>query len=117
MIVDLILCLAIMLVLQLLTPHWWWIMAVPLLYGLIKADSGAKAFLVGMAASGLLWLGASYYFWKSGGELIADRMAAVLGIEQVGYLVAATAALALLSGGFAAGAGFYLKALASKEEV
>jgi hypothetical protein len=116
MMVDLLLCLLIMLVLQLLTPHWWWIMAVPLLYGLIKAESGARAFLVGMASSGLLWLGASYYFWKSGGELIANRMAAVLGIAQAGYLVAATVALALLSGGFAAGAGFYLKALFRKDD-
>ncbi len=116
MIVDLILCILIMLALQLLTPHWWWIMVVPLLYGLIKADSGAKAFLVGMASSALLWLCASYLFWKTGGGLIAQRMSAVLGIEQAGYLIAATVALALLSGGFSAGAGFYLKALLRKEE-
>jgi hypothetical protein len=52
-------CLLVMLVLELLTPYWWWVMIVPFAYGAGAARTGWRAFRTGLFAAGLLWLGAS----------------------------------------------------------
>lgn len=108
MIVGILVCLVVTGILQVLTPYWWWIMVVPFGYCLFRGKSGGRSFVIGMTASGLLWLGGSLYFWLNGGELIAQRMAVTLQVGQPWLLVALTTVIALLSGGFAALCGHFL---------
>jgi len=51
-----LLCLGALLILQILTPFWWWILLVPFVYGGAFAETGWNGFRTGMLSAGLLWL-------------------------------------------------------------
>lgn len=108
-------CLAIMLMLQLLTPFWWWIMLVPLGFGMWAARSVWHGMGVGMVSAGLLWLGASLYYWLSSGQFIAGRVAAMLGaglgLNSVGLLFVLTALVAVVPAGLAGTTGYWYRCL------
>jgi hypothetical protein len=102
MIFNIILCFLLLLGLQAITPHWWWIMIVPLLWGVIRGKGAAAAFMVGMTSAGILWLAASIYYWQDDGALIVNRVDAMLSIGSPWLLIAATAAIAVIAGGVSA---------------
>ncbi len=104
-------CLLALLALQLVAPYWWWIMIVPFAYGAAAATSGWRAIRTGLFAAGLLWLGAGTYFYLTGSELIADRMARMFGLDRPWTVLAATALVAALSAGLAGYAGYAVRAL------
>lgn len=104
-------CLMIMLGLHLLTPHWWWVMAVPFAFGAAAARTGGTAFLTGLSSAGLLWLGASLYLFLTGSERIAARMAAMFGLGSSWMMVLATAIVAALSAAVAGYAGYAVRKL------
>jgi len=109
MIIGIIICLVVMLILQILTPFWWWIMVVPFVYGIVKAHACRKGFLVGMTSAGLLWLfGSLYYLFTSAG-IIAQRVAVMMNLGSPLLLVVATTLVAALAGGFAGSSGYFLK--------
>lgn len=109
--IAVLVCLLAMLALEALTPFWWWIMAVPFVYGATAARSGGGALLTGAASAGLLWLGASLYLFLAGSDLIAARMAAMLGLGDGRLLIVATGLVAALAGGLAGYAGCAVKRL------
>ena len=103
--------LAAMLLLELLTPFWWWVMAVPFVYGATAARKGGKAFWTGLCAAGLLWLGAALYLYLTGSGLIAARMAVLFKMGDARLLVVATGLVAALAAGLAGYAGYAVKRL------
>jgi len=103
--------LAVMLLLELLTPFWWWVMAVPFVYGATAARKGGKAFLAGFCAAGLLWLGAALYLYLTGSDLIAARMAVLFKTGNARLLVVATGFVAALAAGLAGYAGYAVRRL------
>ncbi len=108
-------CLAIMLVLQLLTPFWWWIMLVPLGFGTWAAHSVWHGTAVGMLSAGSLWLGASLYHWLSSGQFIAGRVATMLGaglgLNSVALLFVLTALVAVVPAGLSGATGYWCRHL------
>lgn len=108
-----IFCLAVMLVLQVVTPYWWWVMAVPFLYGLLAARSGWKATWTGGISAGLLWLGSSLIFYLEGSQIIAGRIANMLGVGRPWLMLILSPLLAAIAAGFSGYAGFALKSLIS----
>ncbi len=103
-------CLLVMLVLELLTPYWWWVMIVPFAFG-AAAGSGWKALRTGFLAAGLLWLGASAYLFLTGSRIIAGRMAAMFGLGESWVMVLATGLIAGLAAAFSGYAGYAVRAL------
>jgi hypothetical protein len=110
MIAGLLFCLVAMVVAQLVTPYWWWIMLVPFFYGLVMERSGWRALAVGMISAGFLWLVASLYYWAFGGGIIAERITNMAGLSTPLLLVAASTVVALVVGGISAAAGYFLRA-------
>ncbi len=104
-------CLLVMLGLQLLTPFWWWVMIVPFAYGAALARSGGKAFRNGFFAAGLLWLGASLFFYLTRSGLIASRMAAMFGLGSSWLMVLATALVGAIAAGVSGYAGYAVRKL------
>lgn len=109
--IPLLILLAAMLVLELLTPFWWWIMAVPFVYGAAAAPKGGKAFLAGFISAGLLWLGGALYFYLTGSGLIAARVAAMFKVGDARLLMLAAGLVAALAAGLAGYAGYAVKRL------
>lgn len=109
-------CLAVMAAAQALTPYWWWTMIVPFVYGASAARTGAAAVRTGGLSAGLLWLGASLYFYLTGSRLIAVRMARMFGFERSWMMVLASALVAALAGALSAYAGYALRALLKRPQ-
>jgi hypothetical protein len=104
------LCLIAMFVLQLITPYWWWIMVVPLLYALFAGKSGWQGFRTGMMSAGLLWLAAGLFYLMISGDLVAGRIADMFRLGSPWLVLLVTALLAALAGGFAGSTGDFLRA-------
>jgi hypothetical protein len=104
-------CALVMLVLQVLTPFWWWVMIVPFAYGAAAAHSGRKALRTGFLAAGLLWLGASIYFFMTGSRIIAERMARMFGLGRSWLMILATALIAAVAAGVSGYAGYAIRAI------
>lgn len=109
MIAGLLFCFIAMIVAQLITPYWWWIMIVPFFYGLVMERNGWRAFAVGMISAGSLWLVASLYFWVFGGGIIAEKITKMAGLSTPWLLVAASTVIGLVVGGISAATGYFLK--------
>jgi len=109
--IAVIACFLVLAALQIFTPYWWWIMAVPFLFGLAAGRSAWSSVRTGAAAAGALWLGAAAYFQLTGSALIARRMAALTGLGSPWLMVAAAPLAAALAAGVSGLAGFSLRAL------
>lgn len=107
-------CLLVMLVLELLTPYWWWVMIVPFAYGAGAARTGWRAFQTSLFAAGLLWLGASLWLYATGSRIIATRMAGMFGLGASGLMIAVTAAVAALAAALSGYAGYAVGVLFRK---
>ncbi len=108
---DVIICIVILVLLQLLTPFWWWIILVPLVWGVLLAKTGWQAFRTGMLSAGLLWLAWSLYLMFSGSDIIAQRIAIMIGVNSSWLLVLMTALIAALTAGFSGSTGYFLRAV------
>jgi len=108
---SVLVCLLITLGLQWVLPAWWWVMLVPFAWSVLRANSGREGFLVGLLSSGLLWLGVGLYYWFTSGGFIAQRVAAMLQIDNSGFLPAVTALIAAVAGGVGGCTGGLLRAL------
>lgn len=106
---DIIILIVILFLLQSFTDFWWWIIVIPLLYGLIRGKTGKRAFLFGSASSCILWFGMGLYKYLTGSEIIAARVAEMMGLGNVWLLLTLTVFVAALVGGFAGSTGFHLR--------
>lgn len=109
--IAILLCLLVMLVLQILTPFWWWIMIVPFVFGVAGAKSGGKAFLTGFLSGGILWLGGSVYYFVNGSRIVAERMANMFGLGSSWLMILLTALIGAVAAGFSSYAGYAVRAL------
>ncbi|MCL4703892.1 hypothetical protein KJ068_01950 [bacterium] len=104
-------CFIVMLILQLATPFWWWIMLVPFLFGLLGAHSAWQSARTGMFSAGFLWLSAGLFYWLTASQIITARVAKMLGerfeVESVILVFAVTTMVAALAGGASAATGFW----------
>jgi hypothetical protein len=112
--IAVIISLGLMLGLQILTGTWWWVMAVPFLYGLTFAGSGWRAMRDAFLAAGLLWLGSAVFFYATGSALIARRMAGMFGLGLGWLMVIVTALVAGIAAAVAGYAGYAVKAIFKK---
>lgn len=104
-------CFIVMLILQLATPFWWWIMLVPFLFGLLGAHSAWQGARTGIFSAGFLWLSAGLFYWLTASQIITARVAKMLGerfeVESVILVFALTTMVAALAGGASAATGFW----------
>ncbi|KAA0230129.1 hypothetical protein EDS67_08825 [candidate division KSB1 bacterium] len=104
-------CFIVMLILQLATPFWWWIMLVPFLFGMLGATSAWQGARTGMFSAGFLWLSAGLFYWLTASQIITARVAKMLGerfeVESVILVFAVTTMVAALAGGASAATGFW----------
>ncbi|MGF1534690.1 MAG: hypothetical protein ACFCUI_13390 [Bernardetiaceae bacterium] len=93
---------------------YWGALGAAALVGLLLSDKGWPAFGAGFAGVGGLWLGyAGWLWWFSveDGNLLMDRMQAVLNLPNAWLLFVLTLLLGGLLGGLATWGGFALKKL------
>jgi len=103
-----------MLLLQWLTPFWWWVMVVPLLVAFFKSESLRAGFALGAISAGSLWLLAALFQWLTGAGRVAARVADMASVGSPVVLLVATAVLAAIAGGLAASTGYLLRAAVRK---
>lgn len=109
----LILC-VLMLVLHLTTPFWWWIVALPLAYGLFFLETGWGGFRTGMLSAGMLWFLAGLLLWLTKGRIIAERIAVLLKVGSPLLLVLITCILAAIVGGISGMTGVMVRKVVRK---
>ena len=63
-----IVCLGVTVLLQWLTPFWWWVGVVPFVVGAAIPGRARGGLAFGAAAPGLLWLAAGLFFWRFTGH-------------------------------------------------
>ncbi|NIW80052.1 MAG: hypothetical protein GWN16_11585 [Calditrichae bacterium] len=95
------------LILQLLTPFWWWIIIIPYLYGAIGARSGWHAFRTGAFSVGLLWLLAAVFFLFTDAQIIVTRVANMVEFLSRPLLLVLTTAIGLICAGCSSLSGYY----------
>lgn len=108
MILDFLVCFISVLLLQIVTPYWWWVMLVPLIFGVVRARTGTYAFLLSAACMGSLWFTAGVYDYLAGSRIIAFRVAQMITSGSVVMLFALTMSIAALSAGIAGFAGYMI---------
>lgn len=108
--ISAILCLVIMLVLQILTPYWWWLAVIPFPFGIL-AKSGWNAAQAGLLSGGLLWLGGSLFFYFTNSRIIAARTAHMFGMRASWLMIIATCIVAAAVSGISAYAGYSVRSI------
>jgi hypothetical protein len=109
--IGFLICALLLVILQIVTGWWWWIMVVPFAYFMVRRARMQAAIITGAAASGTVWLVWSLYMWLIGGaDLIAERVAGALQIQQPAGLVFLVFLIAVIAGGLAAAAGASIRA-------
>ena len=103
-----LLCFLLILVLQIVTPFWWWIMVIPFLFALFTTNSAWDGFCIGMVSAGILWLLASLFYWLTGSQIIAARIADMMGVGISFAMVLITCVVAMIASGFAGMTGYLL---------
>lgn len=93
-------------------------MAIPFLFTFLLANSAWDGFRIGILGAGLLWLLASIFYWLTGSQIIAARVANMMGVGFSFAMVLITCVVAMIASGFAGMSGylfrFVIKAESSK---
>lgn len=87
MILDVLVCMLLLHLFQLLTPFWWWILIIPLLFGLVIPRKPVRSFFTGAVSGGILWLVYSFYLKTGTSRIILDRISVMMGITELLILV------------------------------
>ncbi len=103
-------CLTAILVLQLTTHFWWWILVVPFAYGALAGRSAWDGARSGMLGAGSLWAVAALWQLTTSSQLVSRRVAEMLQAGTPGTVLAATVLVALIAGALAGAAGYSLRA-------
>ena len=102
-------CAIIIFLLQIVIPWWWWIMVVPFFYGLLAAKKAWPALRTGMLSAGLLWLIWSLYFFITGDNIIASRVAVMFGVRFSWMMMVMTFLFAAVAAGLSGWAGYLIR--------
>jgi hypothetical protein len=95
--------------LQISTPHWWWIIVVPFIFGLARAKTGMYAFLLTATVAVSVWLTGSIFDYLTGSGIIAHRVAAMMTSNSVVLLFLLTLIVAAFPAGVAGLTGYTLR--------
>jgi hypothetical protein len=99
----------LILLFQMATPYWWWVMVVPLGIGLAYPMSAWQAFRMGAFGAGAVWLISGGMLLLTTSKIIATRIAAMMNVGSEWVVLLATVALAMVCGGVAGLAGQALR--------
>ncbi len=113
--IGIAICFVAMLILQIFTPFWWWILVVPFAGAIFLCDSAKEGFKVGFIAAGLLWLLAGLFFYINGADVIFGRTATLLRMPVSWLLFIFTAVIAGLAGGVGGLGGYWAGAAFSNK--
>ena len=113
--ISILISLVLVFILQLLFYSWWWIILVPLVIGFFEKDSLTKAAAGNGIGIFLLWFGMSLYQWGNGSEVIASRIAEVMGANSGFILAFVTGIIGFVVAAMAGYAGFSLRKVLIKE--
>lgn len=116
MILGTLACIVLILLLQFIVPFWWWIMIVPFAYCVIRASSGRDGFWNGAICAGVVWLAASFYMFLTTSDIVAERVADMFFVRFGWVLIILTTIVAVIAGGVAGCAGYFVKAIFIKEK-
>ena len=93
------LMLFILAIVQLVSPHWWLVMAIPFCFGLLNTEKKISVlFLHYFLMVFVLWAGMALYLQSTYADLVTARIQELSGIPSLWMLLAATG----FTGGFAA---------------
>lgn len=109
--IGIIICFILILILQVFTPFWWWIMLVPFVYSVLRARSGWEGFRVGTFSAGLLWFASSLYMYFTGSKIISARIAQMFNLGISWPMILLTTVIAAIAAGFSGLAGYSIRAL------
>lgn len=109
--IKIIISMVIILILQLLIPYWWWVMIVPFAIALTGENSILRGARLGFASAGLLWLLTSTFFYLTGSQVIAERIAHMFKLNYGWMMIIVSALVGAISGGIAGGAGSALRSI------
>ena len=96
-------------VLQFFTSAWWWVIVVPLFAGALCRGSMTKATLLGSFISGSLWTLIALRQFLGSADIVAEKIATMIGIGQPILLVVITGVLGFLLGAISANTGNAIK--------
>lgn len=113
--ISILTSLVLVFILQLLLYSWWWIILIPVVIGFLEKDSAMKACLGNGLGIFILWFGMALYQWSVGGEIVAGRIAEVMGIGSGFLLALATGLIGFIVASIAGYAGFSLRKVVIKE--
>ncbi len=110
MILEILVVIVVVWVAQTISPFWWWVMAIPLLYSLCCARSAMRAFWIGFLSAGLVWLIQALIQLQSGASKILAKIADMVTNSPENDLTVIAFMIIIISvaGGVAAWAGFLL---------
>ena len=97
------------LILQIVTPFWWWVMLVPFITGFARSLSGWGAFRMGVATGGSVWFFAGLVLLMSKSQVIAWRIAQTAGVRNGWIVLMVTTLIAMLAAGIASATGYSLR--------
>jgi uncharacterized membrane protein YdbT with pleckstrin-like domain len=104
-----IICIALLLLLELLFPAWLWILVIPGVLQILSVDPPRRAFFKGGCSGGLVWLVAASYLWSSSADIIASRISIMMHLPDPVWLLAITGSTAFIIAGCSALCGALLR--------
>ncbi len=99
----------ILLMLHGLIPYWWWVMVVPLVFFMVWKRGPWKSLMLAGSGGGLVWLGYSVYTYLGGGQIIASRMADMMGIRPSWLLIIVTGLVGFIAAAVAGLSGYFIR--------
>ncbi len=101
---------------QLFLP-WWSLAVVAFGCSFFLGRKATLTFFTGMLASGLVWLIMALYIHFTHGDIMTDKIAALLALPSSFILYPASFIIAGIVGGLSAVSGFYLRSIVQDRNV
>lgn len=106
---TILLAIILTLILQIVTPFWWWVMLVPFLIGFARSSTGWGAFRMGITTGGTVWFLAGLVLLMSKSQMIAWRISQMAGVRNGWIVLMVTTLIAMLAAGVASASGYSLR--------
>lgn len=91
------------------TAAWWWIVALPAVYGAARRDGWIRAVASAAAVGAAVWGLAFARSIAGPSNHLAPKVAALFGLPSTSALAAAIVAFAAIAAGAGASAGYFLR--------
>ena len=94
---------------------WWSVVLASFLISLILSSKGLSSFFAGFLGIGLLWFYMAWRIDSTTGSILTDKVAEIFTLPNSFLLIAVTAVIGGLAGGFGALAGSHLRSIFMKD--